>query len=70
MTTSPQSAGPATVSLATTHIADPGASRPLVPNDPAHRAIVSRLRAAGVISKEVPEKDGLRVSLFRSVHRR
>lgn len=52
-----------------TTIADPGTSRPLVPDDPAHRTIVARLRAAGVISKVVPDKDGSRVSLFRSIHR-
>lgn len=50
-------------------IADPGTSRPLVPDDEAHRTIVARLQAAGVVSKAVEDKGGLRVSLFRSVRR-
>ncbi|BDZ42451.1 hypothetical protein GCM10025865_17500 [Paraoerskovia sediminicola] len=51
-------------------IADPGTSRPLLPHDEAHRTIAARLQAAGVVSKVVEEKGGLRLSLFRSVQHR
>jgi hypothetical protein len=47
-------------------IADPGTARPSVPDDPAHRSLLERLRSAGVVSSYASKKGRLVVSLRRA----
>ncbi|SIR92288.1 hypothetical protein [Microbacterium sp. RURRCA19A] len=46
-------------------IADRGSGRPLVPDDVAHRKVLDRLKAAGIVSDHKPERERRRVSLRR-----